>query len=422
MTHATVWLPYAQMQTALSPLEVTQTENATITLADGRQLIDAVASWWTACHGYNHPHIVAAIQEQAAILPHIMLGGLIHPQARRLADRICAQLPASLSHVFYSESGSVAIEIAMKMALQYWSHLQAPERQHFVYFANGYHGDTFYAMSVCDPLTGMHKLFNNLLPTQYFQALPDNDALLATFDHWLSEHAHTVAGLMIEPLVQGAGGMKMHTPATLQSLCEIAQKHQVLIIMDEIFTGFGRTGTMFAFEQISIVPDILCLSKALTGGTMPLAMTIAQDEVYNAFLSDKADKAFMHGSTFMGHALGCAAANASLDLFAREPRISQVANIEKFLLDALTPLADIPGVKGVRVKGAIGAVQLAHVLSTEELNWFKQQFIENGIWCRPFGDIIYTTPAFTIPIEALDRITTSIITYVRQWSTKFYRT
>ncbi len=417
--NATVWLPYAQMQTALKPLEVVRTQGSTLMLADGRQIIDGVASWWTACHGYNHPHIVSAIQEQVAILPHVMLGGLCHPQAQTLATRLSKLLPGNLNHVFYSESGSVAVEIAMKMALQYWKHQQENQRLKFISFEHGYHGDTFFTMSVCDPIEGMHKLFHDILPAQHILKLPATDDLLIEFESWLSKHSSTVAGLLIEPLVQGAGGMKMHSAQILNAICTLCQRYGVLVIVDEIFTGFGRTGSLFAIEQASCVPDIICLSKALTGGTLPLAATIANDKIYNAFLDNDPERALMHGTTFMGNAIACAAANASLDLFENESRLVQVADLEGFLKDELLPLINIEGVKDIRVKGAIGVVQLERPLG-EEVNWFKQQFIQDGVWCRPFGDIIYTTPAFTIDKESLLKITGSMAKQIKQWSHTYY--
>lgn len=417
---ATIWLPYTQMKTSLVPLPVASTHGSLITLTDGRQLIDGIASWWTACHGYNHPHLVEAIQQQATILPHIMLGGLIHPQAERLAHRLVALLPSDLKHVFFSDSGSVAIEIALKMALQFWFNQGEKQRHHFICFEHGYHGDTFFAMSVCDPHEGMHKLFHPVLPKQSLHPVPTTQDLLANLEAWLSKNHQQVAGLIIEPLVQGAGGMRMHTAATLKALAQLCQRFGILFIVDEIFTGFGRTGTLFAIDQTDIVPDIICLSKALTGGTLPLAVTITRQSVYDAFLGEEHEKALQHGSTFMGNALACAAANASLDLFASEPRLQQVAQIERFCLAELSSLQEVPGVKAVRIKGAIAAVQLAWPLE-KELNWFKQQFIADGIWCRPFADIVYLTPAFTIPEACLAKLTASLSRQVRAWSQKFYQ-
>ncbi len=420
MTNATLWLPYAQMQTTLAPFEVVASHGSKLVLADGRELIDGIASWWTACHGYNHPHIVKAIQEQAAILPHVMIGGLVHPQATRLANRLAALLPGTLDYVFFSESGSVAVEIAMKMALQFWINHQQPQKNRFIFFQHGYHGDTFFTMSVCDPHEGMHQLFQSVLPVQHYQALPTDALLLERFATWLKAHAHECAGLLIEPLVQGAGGMKMHSPQTLQAIAKLCQQYEVLLIVDEIFTGFGRTGSLFAIEQANIIPDIICLSKALTGGTLPLAATIATQAVYAAFLDKNPQKALMHGTTFMGNALGCAAANASLDLFASEPRLAQVATISAALSQALTPLLGKKGVHDVRVLGAIGAIQLARALTPTEMNWFKQQAVLLGIWCRPINDVVYTTPALTIGQADLSKITQILVQLVLTWSTLFY--
>lgn len=420
MTNATLWLPYAQMQTTLAPFEVVASHGTRLVLANGRELIDGVASWWTACHGYNHPHLVKAIQEQAASLPHVMMGGLVHSQATRLASRLAALLPGSLDYVFFSESGSVAVEIAMKMALQFWINHQLPEKNRFIFFQHGYHGDTFFTMSVCDPHEGMHQLFQKVLPTQCYQALPVNESLLTCFEAWLKAHAHECAGLLIEPLVQGAGGMKMHSPKTLQAIATLCQQYDVLLIADEIFTGFARTGSLFAIEQANIIPDIICLSKALTGGMLPLAATIATQRVYAAFLDENPQKALMHGTTFMGNALGCAAANASLDLFASEPRLTQVATISAALSQALTPLLGKKGVHDVRVLGAIGAIQLARALTPTEMNWFKQQAVLQGIWCRPINDVVYTTPALTIGQADLSKITQILVQLVLTWSTLFY--
>lgn len=415
-----LWLPYTQMQTVLPPLNVAATHNCTITLEDGRQLIDAVASWWTACHGYNHPHLVGQVIEQAPILSHVMLGGLVHPQAKTLARRLCEKLPSNLTHVFFSESGSVAVEIAMKMALQYWINQKNHSKTQFLYFQNAYHGDTFYTMSVCDPDEGMHRLFRPVLPHQPIHALPITDPLLESFENTLKANASSIAACLLEPLVQGAGGMKMHTPETVNAIVSLCHKYDVLVIFDEIFTGFGRTGTLFAFEQTNVTPDILCLSKALTGGMLPLAATIASQSLFDAFLAEEPEKALMHGTTFMGNALACAAANASLDLFESEPRLEQVSAIEQTLVSTLVPLRDVPGVKDVRVKGAIGAIQ-CEPFDTQTLNWFKAQFINDGIWCRPFGDIVYTTPAFTITPSQLSQITDSIKKHIQQWSIQHYR-
>jgi adenosylmethionine---8-amino-7-oxononanoate aminotransferase len=400
-----VWLPYAQMKTAAPPLPVVRTEGCRITLADGRELIDGIASWWTACHGYGHPHIRQAVEQQLAIMPHVMFGGLVHEPALTLARRLAALLPGDLDRVFFSESGSVSVEIAMKMAVQFWVNRGQPKRRKFVAFRSGYHGDTTGAMAVCDPEEGMHALFRGLLPEHVIVDLPHDEASTAAFHQALERHAGELAGIMVEPLVQGAGGMKFHTPAVLQRLRQAADRYELLLIFDEIFTGFGRTGTMFAGQAVGVVPDIITLSKALSGGTLPLAATVARRKVFDAFWSDDPKKALMHGPTYMGNALACAAANASLDLFEREPRLEQVAAISGTLARELEPCRGRPGVKDVRVQGAIGVVELDRIDSCDRLT---ARFVGEGVFIRPFGNIIYLTPAFTIGQEELARLTGAI--------------
>jgi adenosylmethionine-8-amino-7-oxononanoate aminotransferase len=405
-----LWLPYTQMKTAALPLPVARTEGARIVLADGRELIDGIASWWTACHGYNHSHISAAVERQLAQMPHVMFGGLVHEPAARLAQRLAALLPGGLTRVFFSDSGSVAVEIAMKMAVQYWINRGEKGRTHFVAFRNGYHGDTTGAMAVCDPDEGMHTLFAGLLPQHHIVDLPESDEQTGALDALLAKHGATIAGIIVEPLVQGAGGMKFHAPEVLKRLRMLADKHDVLLIFDEIFTGFGRTGAMFACEQAGVTPDILTLSKALTGGTLPLAATVATQKVFEAFWSDDPNKALMHGPTFMANALGCAAANASLDLFEREPRLDQVAVITAALREGLSPCAGLPRVKDVRVKGAIGVIELDRI---DDLGALRARFIERGVFIRPLGNAIYLTPAFTIGADDLAQLTDAVVATVR---------
>ena len=322
-----VWLPYTQMKTARDRRCRSRRPKAPASrLADGRELIDGIASWWTACHGYNHPHIREAVARQLATMPHVMFGGLAHEQALTLARRLAALLPGDLDRVFFSDSGSVSVEVALKMAVQYWINRGVRGRTQFVAFKGGYHGDTTGAMAVCDPDDGMHALFAGLLPQQIIVDLPDTDERAAALDALLAERADTIAGIIVEPLVQGAGGMLFHDAATLKRLRALADKYDLLLIFDEIFTGFGRTGAMFACDAAGVTPDIVTLSKALTGGTLPLAATIATRKVFDAFWSDDPKAALMHGPTFMANALACAAANASLDLFEREPRLQQVAD------------------------------------------------------------------------------------------------
>jgi adenosylmethionine---8-amino-7-oxononanoate aminotransferase len=404
-----VWLPYAQMKTAPPPLAVARTQGARIELADGRVLIDGIVSWWTACHGYNQPHIREAVERQLAQMPHVMFGGLAHEQALTLARRLCALLPGDLTRVFFSDSGSVAVEVALKMAVQYALNRGQRGRTKFVAFKGGYHGDTTGAMAVTDPEGGMHGLFAGLLPEQYVADLPEDDARLAALDKLLAARGETIAGIIVEPLVQGAGGMKFHAADVLKRLRRLADKYGALLIFDEIFTGFGRTGTMFACEAAGVTPDIVTLSKALTGGTLPLAATVATKKVFEAFWSDDPAKALMHGPTFMANALACAAANASLDLFEREPRMNQVKAIAAALRQGLEPCRAMAGVKDVRVMGAIGVVEMERIA---DLNGLRARFVEESVFVRPFGNVIYLTPAFTIAPDELKMLTDAVVKVV----------
>ena len=403
---AHVWLPYAQMKTARAPLLVARTHGSRIVLADGRELIDGIASWWTACHGYNHPHIRQAVERQLALMPHVMFGGLAHEQALTLAGRLAALMPGDLNRVFFSESGSVAVEIAMKMALQFWLNRGMRKRRKFLAFKGGYHGDTTGAMAVCDPDAGMHARFRGVLPEHCVVGLPESEESAANFARCLEHHAEELAGIIVEPLVQGAGGMRFHSPSVLQRLRDAANRYELVLIFDEIFTGFGRTGRLFACGEAGVVPDIITLSKALTGGTLPLAVTIARAKVFDAFWSDEPGDALPHGPTFMANALACAAANASLDLFEREPRLRQVADIATALEHGLAPCRGLPGVRDVRVKGAIGVVELDRI---DDLEGLRARFVEEGVFVRPFGSIVYLTPAFTISAEELARLMQAVV-------------
>ena len=405
-----IWLPYAQMKTAKLPLPVVRTQGSRIVLADGSKLIDGIASWWTACHGYNQPHIRHAVAKQLKQMPHVMFGGLAHEPALTLARRLTTLLPGDLNRVFFSDSGSVAVEVALKMAVQYWINRGVKGRGQFVAFKGGYHGDTTGAMAVSDAEGGMHALFAGLLPQHHIVDLPEDDAKAAALDKLLSERADSVAGIIVEPLVQGAGGMKFHDAAVLKRLRALADKCNVLLIFDEVFTGFGRTGTLFVCEAAGVTPDIVALSKALTGGTLGLAATVATKKVFDAFWSDDPKKALMHGPSYMANALGCAAANASLDLFESEPRLQQVADISSALLQGLEPCRSMSGVKDVRVKGAIGVVEMQRIVDLDAL---RARFVEEGVFVRPFGNIIYLTPAFTIAADELKILTDAVVKVVR---------
>jgi adenosylmethionine-8-amino-7-oxononanoate aminotransferase len=411
-----IWLPYTQMATAPTPLSVVATDGVRIRLADGRELIDGISSWWTACHGYNHPHIRAAVERQFATLPHVMFAGLVHEPALRLAQRLAKLLPGDLDRVFFTESGSVAVEVALKMAIQYWRNKGRPEKQRIVYFRHAYHGDTFATMALCDPEEGMHALFAGSMPDQIMAELPSDEAMRRAFDLLLETHGERLAAVIIEPLVQGAGGMKVHETQTLAFVAEACRRHEVLLIADEIMTGFGRSGRMFACEEAGITPDIICLSKALTGGTLPLAATVARRHVFEAFLSDDPAAALMHGPTYMANALACAAANASLDLFESEPRLQQVAAIEIQLREELAPCRKLAGVIDVRVKGAIGAVELS---GTIELDVLRRRFAELGVWVRPFGKVVYLMPPFVISAEDLTTLTAAVCQVLTERAQQF---
>lgn len=399
-----IWLPYAQMKTAPLPVPVRATHGTRIVLHDGREIVDGIGSWWTSVHGYNHPHLLDAMRRQMDVMPHVMLGGLAHEQAYTLATRLAALVPGDLEKVFFCESGSVAVEVALKIAVQYWRNTTGQVRPKFLAFRGGYHGDTFATMSVCDPDDSMHSLFGPALPTQYIADLPTDEARAGEFDRLLSAHKD-IAAVIVEPLLQGAAGMRMHDVTTLRRIREACDRHAVPLIFDEIFTGLGRLGGMFAASVSGVTPDIMTLGKALTGGVTPLAATIASRRIYDAFHSDDATKALMHGPTYMGHALGCAAANASLDLFEREPRLEQVAAIEQHLRQALEPLRDLPQVADVRIRGSVGAIEMRDPFDVQAA---RRSFIEEGVFIRPIGKAVYLAPAYTIDQRDLTMLTAAI--------------
>ncbi|MBE7619184.1 adenosylmethionine--8-amino-7-oxononanoate transaminase [Komagataeibacter sp. FXV2] len=405
-----IWLPYTQMQTVLPPLPAVRTSGCDIHLADGRVLVDGIASWWTACHGYNHAHIREAVSAQLGRMPHVMFGGLVHEPALTLATRLAAMLPGDLERVFFTDSGSVAVEVAIKMAIQYWINRGVSGRNRLLAFRGGYHGDTLATMAVCDPEEGMHALFSGVLPQHYIVDLPRDEASFRALETLLSESGDEIAAILVEPLIQGAGGMLFHGSDVLRRLRTLADRYGVLLIFDEIFTGFGRTGTMFACEQADVVPDIMTLSKALTAGTMALAATVTRSHVFEAFLSDNPLHALMHGPTFMANPLACACANASLDLFATEPRLQQVARISAQMTEELEACRGLPNVRDVRVMGAVGVVELDAIA---DMNRLKAALIALGVWVRPFRTIIYLTPAFTVRPEELSRLTSAIAQVIR---------
>jgi adenosylmethionine-8-amino-7-oxononanoate aminotransferase len=402
---AHVWRPYCQMKTAPAPLAVARTQGARIILEDGRELVDGIASWWTAVHGYNHPHIAAAVTEQLARAPHVMFGGLAHEPAYRLASRLAALLPGDLDHVFFAESGSVSVEIAMKMALQFWINRGVTGKNRFLSFRGGYHGDTLATMTICDPEEGMHSLFAGVMPAQHVVGLPVDAASEAALDAVLAGKGGEIAAIIVEPRVQGAGGMLFHGDEVLRTLRRLADKHGVLLIFDEIFVGFGRTGDLFACSGSGVIPDIVTLSKALTGGTLPLSAAVARKGVFDAFWSDDAGAALMHGPTYMGNPLACAAANASLDLFETGAWKADVARINVALAEGLEPCRAARGVVDVRTLGAIGVVEFDHPVETGPL---CMAFVEQGCWIRPMGKVVYLTPPYVTTDEELARLTGAI--------------
>ncbi len=408
-----LWLPYAQMKTTPVPLPVVSAQGCRIRLANGRELIDGIASWWSMCHGYGHPHIVTALQHQLGILPHVMFGGLTHEPACTLATRLGSIAPAGLTRVFFSDSGSVAVEVAMKMALQFWYNQGQPQRSRFICFRYAYHGDTIGAMSLTDQEQSMHQAFAHVTPQQHVATIPHDQESLNGFEAWVGRIAGSVAGLVIEPLVQAAEGMKFHDATILAEIRRICREHDVLFIADEVATGFGRTGAMFACNQAEITPDILCLGKALTGGHLGLAATLATNEVFAAFLSDDRSFALMHGPTFMANPLACAAANASLDLFETEPRLQQVSAIQRQLTEELEPCRALPNIADVRVRGAIGVVQLKDASPTR-LGRMQIALLEDDVWLRPLEDVLYIMPPLVISSEELSTLTNSLRTVAKE--------
>lgn len=407
-----IWLPYAQMKTAPLPLPVASTMGSTITLADGRTLIDGIASWWSACHGYNHPHIISSMQAQLKTMPHVMFGGLVHEQALKLAKRLCAIAPGNMQRVFFSDSGSVAVEVALKMVQQYWRNKGQTKRDKFISFRNAYHGDTPGAMSVSEP-EDLHKAFRGLTIKNFQLEIPNDEYSLADFTRMMEGLNKTVAGLIIEPLVQCAGGMKFHSPDVLAEIYRVCKQYDVPFIIDEIATGFGRTGMMFACQEAGIAPDIVCMGKALTGGSISLAATLATQEIFEAFLNDDPEYAFMHGPTYMANPLACAAANASLDLFEQEPRLTQVEKIERAMHDALEQVSGLSHVVDVRIKGGIGVIQLD--TNAIDKTWFRDRFVKKGLWLRPMKDVVYACPALNISDKELSALLTGMVDVVREW-------
>ncbi|MDX1949996.1 MAG: adenosylmethionine--8-amino-7-oxononanoate transaminase [Rickettsiales bacterium] len=407
-----IWLPYTQMKTAELPLPVKSAEGSYIILEDGRRLLDGISSWWSVCHGYQHPHLVNEIKKQTETLSHIMFAGLAHEPAYKLAGRLIKLTPEGLTRVFFADSGSTSVEIAMKMCVQYWRNKGEKRRNKFVSFKNGYHGDTMGAISLSDPEGWISKAFNNYAPLQYVVDIPSDEYGFSEFEAMLKAEKKNIAGLIIEPLVQGAGGMKFHSADILAEIYNICKRNDILFIADEIMTGFYRTGYKFACDEAGISPDIMCVGKALTGGMISLAASIAKEEIFEAFLDDTLEKAFMHGPTFMANPLACSAANASLDLFEREDFTKKIEFIENYFSSKFKEFEQIEIVADVRVKGAIVVIELNPDKIKNDIWKFifelRKKFVSQNLWLRPFKNIIYVMPNYNISLSELDFIKKTI--------------
>ena len=414
---AHIWHPYSAMHSELPVFHVDSATGVYLQLSDGNKLIDGMSSWWCAIHGYNHPRLNAAVEQQLQRMAHVMFGGLTHEPAIRLVEKLLSLAPQALQSVFISDSGSVAVEVALKMAIQYWNAKGQSGKQHFATLRNGYHGDTMGAMSVCDPVTGMHSLFNSVISQQFFVdrplcrfGEPCSDSDLRPLEQLLQINHQQIAALVLEPIVQGAGGMHFYAAEYLQHARALCDRYNVLLIADEIATGFGRSGKMFACEHAAISPDIMCVGKALTGGYMSLAATLTTAEISNT-IDQGNPGVFMHGPTFMANPLACAVAVASIDLLIESDWQQRISQIEQQLKQLLSPCEALPQVAQVRCLGAIGVVEMKQAV---DMSSIMRQFVDAGIWVRPFGKLVYLMPAYVISAHELEQLCNTLIEIVKR--------